>query len=73
MTITAEQLRMARAGLKIGVRELAKEAGMTAQTVSRIENGRDAYGSTLQRLREALERRGAEFDVDGWVRIVRDE
>ena len=36
----AIQLRMARAAAGWGVRELAKKAGVTANTVTRIENGR---------------------------------
>jgi DNA-binding XRE family transcriptional regulator len=36
------QIRMARAALGIGVRELAKMTGVTANTISRIENGADA-------------------------------
>jgi DNA-binding XRE family transcriptional regulator len=35
----AIQLRMARAAVGWGVRELAKKAGVTANTVTRIENG----------------------------------
>jgi transcriptional regulator with XRE-family HTH domain len=43
------------------VRELAKEAGVTANTVTRIENGADAKQSTMDRLRQALESAGIEF------------
>jgi transcriptional regulator with XRE-family HTH domain len=55
------QLRMARAAVGWGVRELAKEAGVTANTVTRIENGADAKQSTMDRLRQALESAGIEF------------
>jgi transcriptional regulator with XRE-family HTH domain len=44
-----------------GVRELAKRAGVTANTVSRIENGADAKQSTIDRLRQSLEAAGVEF------------
>jgi transcriptional regulator with XRE-family HTH domain len=57
----AVQLRMARAALGWGVRELAKEAGVTANTVTRIENGADAKQSTMDRLQHALEAAGVEF------------
>jgi transcriptional regulator with XRE-family HTH domain len=44
-----------------GVRELAKRAGITANTVTRIENGADAKQSTMDRLRGVLETAGVEF------------
>jgi transcriptional regulator with XRE-family HTH domain len=55
------QLRMARTAVGWGVRELAKKAGVTANTVSRIENGADAKQSTIDRLRQSLEAAGVEF------------
>jgi transcriptional regulator with XRE-family HTH domain len=57
----AIQLRMARAAVGWGVRELAEKAGVTANTVTRIENGADAKQSTLDRLKSALEAAGIEF------------
>ena len=57
----AIQLRMARAAVGWGVRELAKKAGITANTVTRIENGADAKQSTMDRLQLALEAAGVEF------------
>ena len=57
----AIQLRMARAAVGWGVRELAKKAGVTANTVTRIENGADAKQSTMDKLRSALEAAGVEF------------
>ena len=57
----AIQLKMARAAVGWGVRELAKEAGVTANTVTRIENGADAKQSTMDRLQHALEAAGIEF------------
>jgi len=57
----AVQLRMARAAVGWGVRELAKKAGVTANTVTRIENGADAKQSTMERLQSALEAAGVEF------------
>jgi transcriptional regulator with XRE-family HTH domain len=57
----AVQLKMARAAVGWGVRELAKKAGVTANTVTRIENGADAKQSTMDRLQHALEAAGMEF------------
>ena len=52
---------MARAAIGWGVRELAKKAGVTANTVTRIENGADAKQSTIDALQRALEAAGIEF------------
>jgi transcriptional regulator with XRE-family HTH domain len=57
----AIQLRMARAAVGWGVRELAEKAGVTANTVTRIENGADAKQSTIDALQRALETAGVEF------------
>jgi transcriptional regulator with XRE-family HTH domain len=59
--VTREQLRMARAALNWSVRELAAKAGIAANTVSRYENGSDAYGDTLNKMRRALETGGVIF------------
>jgi len=55
------QLKMARAAAGWGVRDLAKKAGVTANTVTRIENGADAKQSTMDKLQHALEVAGIEF------------
>ena len=55
------QLRMARAAVGWGVRELAEKAGVTANTVTRIENGSDARQSTMDSLQQALETAGVVF------------
>src|SRR5437762_14356969 len=57
----AVQVKMARAAVGWGVRELAKRAGLTANTVTRIENGADAKQSTIDALQRALEAAGIEF------------
>jgi transcriptional regulator with XRE-family HTH domain len=57
----AVQLRMARVALGLGVRELAAKAGVTANTITRIENGADARQSTIDRLRGVLETAGVDF------------
>lgn len=74
--MNSAQLRMARAAVRWGVRELAEKAGVTANTVTRIENGADAKQSTINRLRQALEAAGVEFiDENGsgpGVRLRKD-
>lgn len=55
------QLKMARAAMGWGVRELAERAGVTANTITRIENGSDARQSTIDALRAALEQAGVIF------------
>jgi transcriptional regulator with XRE-family HTH domain len=57
----AIQLKMARVAVGWGVRDLAKKAGVAANTVTRIENGADAKQSTIERLQHALEAVGVEF------------
>ncbi|MEE9301813.1 MAG: helix-turn-helix transcriptional regulator [Alphaproteobacteria bacterium] len=52
---------MARAALNWGVRDLAKKAGVSANTISRYENGADALGETLLKIRRALETAGVVF------------
>lgn len=54
-------LRMARAAVGWGVRDLAKQAGFTGNTVTRIENGADAKQSTMDALQRALEAASVEF------------
>ena len=59
--IDSVQVRMARAALGWGVRDLAVNAGITANTVSRFENGADALGNTIRKIQRALEDAGIEF------------
>jgi transcriptional regulator with XRE-family HTH domain len=61
VVMRAVQVKMARAAVGWGVRDLAKKAGVTANTVTRIENGADAKQSTMDRLQQALEAAGVEF------------
>lgn len=65
---------MARAALGWGVRDLAAKAGLGISTVTRFENGADAYGETLRKIEAALEGEGIRFgkDDDGalWVRLT---
>ena len=59
--ITRVQIRMARAALGWGVRDLADRAGLSPNTVSRFENGADARVDTLTQMQEVLERAGIIF------------
>ena len=59
--IVPVHVRMARAALGWGVRDLAANAGVTANTVSRFENGFDALGNTIRKIQRALENAGIEF------------
>lgn len=63
--ITPTQIRMARAALRWGVRDLAAKSGITANTVSRIENGHDAMQSTIDAIRVAFESAGITFIPGG--------
>ena len=59
--VTREQVKMARAALGWGVRELAAKAGVAANTISRFENGSDALGETLRKIRRVFEEAGMTF------------
>lgn len=72
VVITREQLKAARAILGWGVRELAPKAGMTANTLSRFENGGKARADTLRRIRAALEAEGIEFPDPYTIRYGRN-
>ena len=60
-SITAAQVRAARATLKWGVRDLAKKAKVSPNTISRIENGADTLIGTMDAIQAALEKAGVEF------------
>jgi transcriptional regulator with XRE-family HTH domain len=68
MTITAEQLRAARAYLDFEQKTLAEKAGLSVETIKRLErqNGPlQASFDTIRRLKEALELAGIEVDDGG--------
>ncbi|AHF83716.1 DNA-binding protein [Rhizobium leguminosarum bv. trifolii WSM1689] len=53
--MTPAQLRMARAALKIGVRDLAELAGVTTATITRFENERGGLNSaTSAKIKSSL-------------------
>jgi transcriptional regulator with XRE-family HTH domain len=59
--ITPLQVRMARAALGWGVRNLAEKAGLAPNTVSRFENGAGARVETLAQIERALQAEGIVF------------
>ncbi len=61
MSVTGEQVRMARALLRLTMKDTAKLAGIDQGTIVRIEAGFNAYALTLNHLRQVLEAAGARF------------
>jgi transcriptional regulator with XRE-family HTH domain len=59
--LTAEQCRMARAALLLGVRELGVLAAVSPTTITRLERGETLYPRTVAAIRAALEAAGVEF------------
>ncbi|AVO36545.1 helix-turn-helix transcriptional regulator [Pukyongiella litopenaei] len=52
---------MARAATGLGVRDLAKLAGVSPDTVARLERGEELRPRTVLNIRAALEAAGVEF------------
>ena len=59
--MNAAQCRMARAATGLGVRDLAKAAGVSPDTVARLERGEALKESTVAAIRAALEAAGVIF------------
>jgi transcriptional regulator with XRE-family HTH domain len=59
--ISGKQVRMARAALGWGVRELAAAAKVNPNTVTRFEGGAGANTGTVRALQTALESAGVVF------------
>ena len=59
--LVAVQSRMARAALGLGVRDLARAAGVSPDTIARLERGETLRSSTLAAIRAALEKAGVLF------------
>jgi transcriptional regulator with XRE-family HTH domain len=59
--MTPAQLRMARALLQLGMRELAEKAGVNKMSVQRMENGRRAHPPTVEKIKAALIEMGIIF------------
>jgi transcriptional regulator with XRE-family HTH domain len=53
---------MARAALRLGIRELAALAKVAPMTISRLETGRSGgHADTVRKIEQALEKAGIEF------------
>jgi transcriptional regulator with XRE-family HTH domain len=55
------QSKMARVALGMGVRELAALAGVSPDTIARLERGEPLRAGTLQAIQRSLEAAGVEF------------
>ena len=62
--MTPVQCKMARAGLGWNVRDLAREAKVSPDTVVRFENDVPLRERTVDAMRAALEKAGIEFIPD---------
>jgi len=60
---------MGRAALDWGVRDLARAAQVSTDTVSRLEHGEELKARTVDAIRRALEDAGAEFLAGEGVRM----
>ena len=63
--ISASQSRMARAALNLGVREVAMAAGVSTNTLTRLERGEELLPRTVAAIRAVFEARGVIFLDDG--------
>lgn len=66
------QCKMARAALGLGVRELAKLADVSPDTVARFERGEELRDRTVAAMQNALETSGVLFvpaDTEGGVGV----
>lgn len=59
--MNAAQCKMARAATGLGIRELADRAGVSPNTISRLERGEELKLSTVDSIRTTLEAEGVEF------------
>jgi transcriptional regulator with XRE-family HTH domain len=59
--MTSEQLRMARALLRLGLRELAAMSGVDKMAISRMEAGARSHAATVTKLKATLEKMGIVF------------
>jgi DNA-binding XRE family transcriptional regulator len=59
--LTGIQCRLARVALGWGLRELAKAADVSQQTIVRLEKGEELRPATLERIKDVLEENGIIF------------
>jgi len=67
--LSITQCKMARAGLDLGVRDLAELADVSPNTITRFERGENLQARTVKAIKEALEKQGIKFLVGGGVKI----
>jgi transcriptional regulator with XRE-family HTH domain len=60
----ATQCKMARAAMRLGVRDLAKLASVSPDTIARLERGEELRQSTIDSIRNSLEIAGVEFTAE---------
>jgi transcriptional regulator with XRE-family HTH domain len=71
-TITREQVRAARGFAGWSIKDLAKRAGASINTISRFENGGGgAQLETLIKIRDAFEEAGVDFPDEDTVSMKR--
>jgi hypothetical protein len=63
--ISGTQVRMARAGLRLTVADLAASARVAPAVIGDIEDDRHAHPDSIASVRRALETAGAEFLGEG--------
>ena len=61
MLINGTQCRMARAALRMSVRELATIAKVATDTIGRLEADKELKPRTVEAIQRALEKAGVEF------------
>jgi transcriptional regulator with XRE-family HTH domain len=61
MLINGTQCRMARAALRMSVRELATIAKVATDTIARLEADKELKPRTVEAIQRALEKAGVEF------------
>ncbi|MCK0151089.1 helix-turn-helix domain-containing protein [Marivita sp. S6314] len=75
--MNATQCKMARAATGLGVRDLAKLANVSPDTVARLERGENIREKTADAIRTALEKAGVEFIAENGggagVRLVKPD
>ena len=69
MRFSAVQSKMARAAVGWGVRDLAREAKVSTDTIARMERGEELKERTIDAIQSALESAGVEFLPDNGVRL----
>jgi transcriptional regulator with XRE-family HTH domain len=69
MSADKTQFRMARSALELTVHQVADGSKINANTIIRIEGGKNAMQNTLNKLKEFYESKGIEFLPDGAVKL----